>query len=81
MQKLPEVPDGKKGRCMHKEKEQPLDLEEQAFFLYTCVIPFSHQGPLGVSANLSFPSFFLIQFKFFYLFIRSLQDTKEIYLA
>ena len=34
MQKLPEVPDGKKGWRMRKEKRQPIDKGEQAFFLF-----------------------------------------------
>ena len=42
------------------------------FFLYACVIPFSCQGPLGVSANLSFLFFFFkfnLKFLFIYLFV------------
>ena len=37
MQKLPEVPDRKKGWRMRKEKRQPHDKEEQAFFLFQAV--------------------------------------------
>ena len=37
LQKLPEVPDGKKGWRMRKEKRQPLAKEEQAFFLFQAV--------------------------------------------
>ena len=60
-------------RCSQTERERkPVPIcQEVAFFLYTCVIPFSGQGLLRVSANSSFLSFFfLIQFKFF-LFIYS----------
>ena len=49
------------------------------FFFYACVTPFSCQGPLGVSANLSFLFlyfFFLFDFRFF-LFIRSLQSHQR----
>ena len=55
-----------------ERERMPVPLcQEDAFFFYACVIPFSSQGPLGVSTNLSFPFFFfLIQFKFFiYLFV------------
>ena len=37
LQKLPEVPDGKKGWRMHKEKRQPHDKGEQTFFLFQAV--------------------------------------------
>ena len=38
------------------------------FFLYTCVVPFSCQRPLGVSAYFD-NSLFLIQFNLIYFFI------------
>ena len=55
------------------EKKPVSPCQEVAFFLYACVISFSCQGPLGVSANFKFSFLFFIRFKFFYLFIRSLQ--------
>ena len=42
-----------------ERERKPIPLcQEVAFFLYACIIPFSCLGPLGVSANLSFPFFF-----------------------
>ena len=53
-------------RSLPERERKPVPLcQEVAFFLYACVIRFSCEGPLGVSANLSFPFFFLIQFNFF----------------
>ena len=63
-----------------KKKKACSPLSRRCLFLYACIISFSCQGPLGVSAYLSFP-FFLIKFKFFYLFIHSLHihTHKHIY--
>ena len=63
------------GHCL-KEKESLLPFVKRLpFFLYACVIPFSCQRPLGVSANLSFSFFFLkFNLNFIYLFIRSLHS-------
>ena len=57
-----------------KESEPP-PLVRRSLFLYACVIPFSYQRPLGVSAY--FNNFlFLIQFKFKKkLFIHSQQTS------
>ena len=46
-----------------KEKDSLFPfVKRMPFFLYACVIPFFHQGLLGVSANLSFPFFFFFFF-------------------
>ena len=60
------------GHCLKEKDSLFLFVKRMPFFFYACVIPFSCQGPLGVSANLIFFFFFFfffIQFDFFYLFI------------
>ena len=73
-------PDTRKQRCYQnaghylKEKEWLVPLvKRMPFFFYTCVIPFSCSGPLGVSENLIVFFFFFFNlifffFKFIYLF-------------
>ena len=69
LQRLPEVPDGKKWWRMHKEKRQPLDKEEQAFFLFQavtsdlttpfCCLVFGHHAYIfgrGICLSLSLSS-------------------------
>ena len=61
MQKLPEVSDGKKGWLMRKEKRQPLDKEEQVFFLFQAVTiwsttPFSCLGTTHTSLDVALVS-------------------------
>ena len=76
-------PDTRQQRCCQiaghrlKEKESLfLFVKRLPFFFTHASSLFSRQGPLGVSANLSFFFLFFFQFNlnlFFYLFIRSLQ--------
>ena len=65
-----------------KNDSSPLSRGNAFFLFHACVISFSCQGLLGVSANLIvfflFIYFFLFKFnfKFFYQFIRSLQTQR-----
>ena len=59
-------------RSLPERERACTPLSGGCFFLYACVVPFSRQGPLGVSTNLIFFFlFFFNSFKFFYKFIYS----------